>query len=230
VAHRADDGLVIAIDGPSGSGKSTVARAVARGLGYRYLDTGSMYRALTWLVLREGVDPDDESGVSELARTADLHVVTDPVDPGVAVDGVDVAGEIRSSEVTAAVSAVSAHPDVRTCMVARQRALIGAGGIVVEGRDIGTTVAPTAAVKVFLTASADVRAARRTKETAGAAHDDSSVEQTLGALQQRDAADSGRATSPLTQAADATVIDSSDLDIDDVVARVVAAARTAGAA
>jgi CMP/dCMP kinase len=230
VAHRADDGLVIAIDGPSGSGKSTVARAVARELGYRYLDTGSMYRALTWLVLRDGIAPDDDTAVSERARTLELRVVTDPDHPGVTVDGVDVGREIRSSEVTAAVSAVSAHPAVRTCMVARQRELIGAGGIVVEGRDIGTTVAPAAPVKVFLTAAPAVRASRRTKETVGPTHDPGSVEQTLGALQRRDAADSGRTASPLSQAADALVIDSTDLDIDHVVTRVVVAARTAGAA
>jgi cytidylate kinase len=226
VAQGGGDGLVVAIDGPSGSGKSTVARAVARALGFRYLDTGSMYRALTWLVLREGVAPQDGVRVVELAKSAQLDVTTDPDQPGVVIDGADVTREIRSADVTSAVSAVSAHGGVRQCMVERQRQVIGAGGIVVEGRDIGTTVAPDAPVKVFLTATPETRAERRARETGGASVDGSSLTATADAMKRRDAADSGRQASPLVQAPDALVIDSTDLGVDDVVARIVQTVRT----
>ena len=153
--------LVVAIDGPSGSGKSTVARGVARLLGLRYLDTGAMYRAVTWLVLHEGVDVDDGAAVTALAEQADLQVTTTPDPVTVHIAGHDVTADIRGADVTAAVSRVSAAPGVRAAMVDRQRRLIGAGGIVVEGRDIGTTVAPDAPVKIFLTADEQVRAGRR---------------------------------------------------------------------
>ena len=221
MGQRSSDALVVAIDGPSGSGKSTVARGVADALGLRYLDTGAMYRGITWLVLERGVALDDAAAVASTALGADLEISTDPHQRRVLVGGTDVTEAIRSSEVTAAVSAVSAVGDVRVEMVRRQRALIGAGGIVVEGRDIGTTVAPDADVKVFLTASEHVRAERRGAEIAGRAADANTLATTGEALRRRDAADSTRVASPLTQAPDATEIDSTDLDAAAVIARVV---------
>ncbi|HET6825417.1 MAG TPA: (d)CMP kinase [Amnibacterium sp.] len=221
MGQRNLDALVVAIDGPSGSGKSTVARGVAKALGLRYLDTGAMYRAVTWLVLDRDVRLDDSAAIASLAREMDLQVDTDPERRGVTVGGTDVTQEIRSAQVTGSVSAVSAVGDVRAVMVRRQRELIGSGGIVVEGRDIGTTVAPDAPVKIFLTADEGVRAQRRGAEIAGRALDASTVAATEEALRRRDAADSGRAASPLTQAPDATVIDSTRLSADAVIARIV---------
>jgi cytidylate kinase len=213
--------VVIAVDGPSGSGKSTVARGVARSLGLRYLDTGAMYRALTWAVLDRGIDPGDEAAVVALASHLALELGSDPAAPTVAVDGTDVTTAVRGAPVTAAVSVISAIPDVRRDMVARQRELIGTGGIVVEGRDIGTTVAPDASVKVFLTADAQARAARRGREIAGAGADAATLAETEADLRRRDAADSGRTASPLRQASDAVVIDSTAMDADEVVRRVL---------
>lgn len=221
--------LVVAIDGPSGSGKSTVARGVASALGLRYLDTGSMYRALTWLALRSGVDLGDGPALERLAAGAVLDVDTDPSAPGIRADGTDVTAAVRETEVTAAVSAVSAVPGVRRTMVARQQELIGRGGIVVEGRDIGTTVAPDAPVKVFLTADPGTRARRRAaQDGSGMARD--VVAATEADLQRRDAADSTRAASPLTQAPDALVVDSSAVPADEVIALVVRQAEAVSAA
>lgn len=217
--------LVVAIDGPSGSGKSTVARGVASQLGLRYLDTGAMYRAITWLVLHRGVAPEDSASVLSTALGADIDISTDPRQRRIAIAGTEVTEQIRSADVTSAVSAVSAVGDVRGEMVRRQRALIGAGGIVVEGRDIGTTVAPDADVKVFLTADERVRAQRRGAEITGGAADAGIVASTTDALRRRDAADSSRAASPLTKAADAIVIDSTQLDVQAVIARVVELAK-----
>jgi cytidylate kinase len=216
------DPLVVAVDGPGGSGKSTVARAVARRLGVRYLDTGAMYRAITWLALERRLDIEGAQALAELAERAVLSVATDPDVPFIAVDGVDVSREIRSRPVTSAVSAVSAVDALRKRLVAQQRAIIAADptGIVVEGRDIGTVVAPDALVKVFLTASTAVRARRRSAEI-GEPGDDA-VAQTLAELGRRDALDSGRSTSPLTQAPDAVVVDSTDLSVASVVDRIVA--------
>ena len=161
---------VIALDGPSGTGKSTVARGLARRLGFRYLDTGAMYRAVTWVVLRNGVDPDDAAAVTDLAARTQITVTTDPDDQHVSVDGRRVDQEIRSRAVTTAVSPVSAIPEVRVLLVAQQRELIGTGAVVVEGRDIGTVVAPDAPLKIFLTASPDARAIpSRRRSTAGGA-------------------------------------------------------------
>ena len=209
--------LVVAIDGPSGSGKSTVARGVARALELRYLDTGAMYRALTWLALERGIGLDAAADLQTLAEQAKLQVVPDPAAPVILADDVDVTAAVRSAEVTAAVSAVSAVPGVRTAMVARQRDLIGAGGIVVEGRDIGTTVAPDAPVKVFLVADPAARAERRALQDGG----ESSITATEADLTRRDTADSTRVASPLTQAPDAVVIDSTQLDADAVIRRVL---------
>jgi len=213
--------VVIAVDGPSGSGKSTIARGVARALGLRYLDTGAMYRAITWAVLQRGVDPADARAVADLAATARLDVGTDPEAPTVAVDGDDATIAVRTEPVTAAVSTVSAVPEVRASMVRRQQELIGVGGIVVEGRDIGTTVAPDATLKVFLTADPAARARRRGLELSGDELDAAALDRTQADLLRRDAADSGRAASPLAQADDAVVIDSTDLGPDEVIARVL---------
>ena len=216
------DPLVVAVDGPGGSGKSTVARAVARRLGVRYLDTGAMYRAITWLALDHRLDIEDGPALAELAERAVLAVATDPDAPGISVDGADVSSEIRSRPVTSAVSAVSAVDALRKRMVDQQRTIIAAAttGIVVEGRDIGTVVAPDAPVKVFLTASTAERARRRSHEI-GEAGDDA-VAQTMAELGRRDALDSGRSASPLVPAADALIVDSTDLSVESVVDRIVA--------
>jgi len=213
--------LVVAIDGPSGSGKSTVSRRAASALGLRYLDSGSLYRALTWSLLQAGVDVSDADAVGAHALTVVLDAGTDPEAPHIAADGVRVDAEIRGEAVTAAVSAVSAVPVVRRHLLDLQRAIIGDGGIVVEGRDIGSVVAPDAAVKVFLTASEAARAQRRSAEDAG------DVAATLASIARRDKLDSTRTASPLRKADDAIEIDSTTLDIDGVVARVLHACASA---
>ena len=217
-----DPRLVVAVDGPSGAGKSTVARGVATRLGLRYLDTGALYRAVTWLVLREGIEPDDEPAVRRLADSARLDVDTDPISPAVRIAGVDVTAAVRSPEVSAHVSAVAAQAAVRAQLLRVQHAVIGEGGIVVEGRDIGTTVAPDAGVKIFLTASADARAARRHRQPGEAA---GGVDATRNELERRDAHDSGRAASPFRKADDAIEVDSTELSIDAVVDLIVARCR-----
>ncbi|MGH3097029.1 MAG: (d)CMP kinase [Streptosporangiales bacterium] len=212
--------LVVAVDGPSGSGKSSVARAVASELGFRYLDTGAMYRAVTWWMLQHGVQVDDEVAVAAEVDRPIIEVAADPANPTISVDGVDLAEAIRGRAVTNAVSAVSRVPEVRRRLVALQRALIGNGAIVVEGRDIGTVVAPSATVKVFLTADADTRAHRR--NTDSAARLGTSVEVTLDEIARRDRLDSSRASSPLAMAEDAVEIDSTGLRLPEVVGRVLA--------
>jgi cytidylate kinase len=225
---------VIAVDGPSGAGKSTVSRRVATALGLRYLDTGAMYRAATWAVLQRHVPPSDLIAVADVVASITLDVGTDAEHPHVEVDGTDVTAAIRSAEVTASVSAVSAVPEVRRVLVAQQRDIVGAGGIVVEGRDIGTVVWPHAVAKFFLTADAGARAARRALELAavqrsggaGAATDTSDLPPDTAAVQadleRRDRFDSGRNASPLLQADDAVVIDATALDVDGVVAALLA--------
>ena len=208
--------MVVAIDGPGGVGKSTVSRAVAAELGLPYLDTGSTYRAATLAVLRDGTDIGDESAVLEtLAR----HLI-DYDQRGITLDHEPVSDAVRSPEVTASVSAVSAHPEVRRQIVQLQRDWVAdhGGSAVVEGRDIGTVVFPGTPTKVFLTARPDVRALRRSGD-AEAEH--ASVEQIARDLERRDAADAGRASSPMRPAEDATIIDTSDLTIDEVVRRVL---------
>jgi CMP/dCMP kinase len=224
---------VIALDGPSGSGKSTVARGVARALGWRYVDTGATYRAATLAVLRAGTDLADADAITGVVTRADIDVSTDPTTAGVRLDGEDVTAVVRGPEVTAAVSAVSAVPAVRTLLVDLQRRLSGRAGAVLEGRDIGTAVFPDAPVKVFLDASAEVRAARRAGDT------DAGVPVTSGAtsvaavaadLARRDRLDSSRTTSPLQAAGDAVHLDCSALSADEVVDRVLDLARGAGIA
>jgi cytidylate kinase len=215
--------LVIAMDGPSGSGKSSASKGVARALGLRYLDTGAMYRAMTWWMLREGVPVDDPAAVAARAGEPVIESGTDPDGPAITVDGTDVSAPIRTREVTNAVSAVSSVPAVRERLVALQREIIGAGGIVVEGRDIGTVVAPGAAVKVYLTASEEVRAARRARELA--ADPSASVTVTQAEQARRDRLDSTRTASPLAKAGDAVEIDSSGLGLDEVIEAVLRLAR-----
>lgn len=216
-------GMVIAVDGPSGSGKSSTARGVARQLGLRYLDTGAMYRAMTWWMLDASVDVHDAETVAARSVEPKLTVGTDPDAPTIAVDGADVSKPIRSREVTNAVSAVSAVPAVRQRMVELQRELIDDGGIVVEGRDIGSVVAPHAHLKIFLTADSTERAKRRGKQgLAGARIELDRLEQEMA---RRDERDSTRAASPLSQAADAVTIDSTAYTLHDVIDQIVALAK-----
>ncbi|MBW9209048.1 (d)CMP kinase [Mumia sp. zg.B21] len=221
--------VVIALDGPSGSGKSSTARGVATRLGLAYLDTGAMYRALTWAVLQRGADVEDAAAVAAAAADATIVSGTDPQAPTIAVDGVDVSGPIRSQEVTDAVSQVSRVPEVRERLVRLQRETIAASeGIVLEGRDIGTVVAPDAPLKVFLVADTNARAARRAAEQgqAEAAH----VQATAASLQRRDAIDSSRTTSPLAKADDAIQLDTTHLTLDEVIDEVVRLAAKAAPA
>ena len=205
-----DELKVIAIDGPAGSGKSTVARAVAERTGLPYLDTGAMYRSVAFAALRAGVDPEEAEAVGNLAQGLDLQMDTDGT---VRVDGADATIEIRGPEVTRAVSIVAANPTVRAEMRRRQREWAAErGGGVMEGRDIGTVVFPDAALKIYLDAKPEVRAARRSKEVA-----DLSYETVASDLARRDALDQGREDSPLREADGATVIDTSDLTVDEIV-------------
>jgi cytidylate kinase len=206
---------VVALDGPSGTGKSTVARRLAARLGARYLDTGAMYRAATVAALRSGADLDDPVAITTAVEGAKIDISTDPDNVSITLDGEPVDTEIRSADTTAAVSAVSAVPAVRALLVDAQRELISDGGIVVEGRDIGSVVWPTARPKVFLTASAVARARRRAGETGG------DIAAVAADIDRRDRLDSTRAASPLTQAADAIELDTTDLDVDQVVERLV---------
>lgn len=208
--------ILIAIDGPSGSGKSSTSRGVADVLGLRYLDTGAQFRAMTWAMLQAGVDVADAAAVASYARTPLIVSGTDPLEPTITVDGVDVSDEIRGQAVTGAVSPVSAVPEVRSRLLEMQRSIIGDGAIVVEGRDIGSVVAPDADVKVYLTADAAARAARRTAEAGG------DVAATRASLLNRDKIDSGRATAPLTMAEGAVHIDTTDFTLDEVIGQVVA--------
>ena len=223
------DCLVIAVDGPSGSGKSSAARGAARELGIRYLDTGAMYRALTWWLLTRQLDVTDAGVVAANAASPAIEVGIDPEAPFVTVDGTDVSGPIRSRPVSNAVSAVASVPAVRAHLIAQQREIIAkacaeASGIVAEGRDIGTVVAPDAVVKVFLTASESVRASRRAADlTADPA---ATVELTRVEQARRDRLDAAQSE----RAADAMPIDSTGLDVAEVISRIVALARerTAG--
>jgi len=204
---------VIAIDGPAGSGKSTVARRVADRLGLDYLDTGAMYRAVAFAAMRRGVDPEDRETVARLATRIELQVS----DAGVTVDGVDATIEIRSPEVTRAVSAVAANLDVRRELVRRQREWVAErGGGVVEGRDMGSVVFPDADVKVYLTANDRERATRRSQEML-----DMHFDQVAADIARRDHVDSTREASPLARAADAVTVDTTGRSIDEVVSVVL---------
>ena len=213
--------IVIAIDGPAGAGKSTVGRAIARRLGLGYLDTGAMYRGVTFAVLRRGLDPSDTEAVGNVAERGEMTVAGVAPD-GSHVDGLEVAGvdagiESRGREVTAAVSAVAANSRVRAEMVRRQRDWVAEhGGGVVEGRDIGSVVFPDAALKLFVTASPRVRAERRVAEIGG------DIDEVEESIIERDRKDSSRDDSPLIEATGSTLVDTSDLSIDEVVDHIVA--------
>jgi len=218
-------GVVVAIDGPSGSGKSSVARRVAQTLGLRYLDTGALYRAVTLAVLRSGVPVTDAAEVTAAARATRVDVATDPGSTHVRLGSEDVSLEIRGPQVTSAVSVVSAVPDVRAHLLQVQRAVVQdalehGAGIVVEGRDIGSVVLPEATVKVYLTASPEVRALRRAAEEEARVGGTGDVTTTQTDLLRRDRHDSGRAVSPLTKAPDAVEIDATKLTLKQVVDRV----------
>jgi CMP/dCMP kinase len=215
---------VIAVDGPSGSGKSTAARRVAVALGLRYLDTGSMYRALTWWLLRQQIDVADVAAVLRRIEEPVIAVVTDPAAPRILVDGADVGREIRTREVSNAVSVVAVIPQVRRVMVGMQQEIIAeavaaGAGIVAEGRDIGTVVAPRAPVKVYLTASELARAERRSADLA----DDPAA--TVVTIQREQARRDRRDAGQMTMATDAVEIDTTALDLDDVVGEIVRMAR-----
>jgi cytidylate kinase len=212
-----DAPMIVAIDGPAGAGKSTVGRAVADRLGLQYLDTGAMYRAITFAALRRGLDPADEDDVAELSAAVDLSVDSGPNGTVVLVDGVDATIEIRGREVTSAVSAVAANSRVRAELVRRQRHWVSDhDGGVVEGRDIGSVVFPDATLKLFVTASPRVRAERRVAEIGG------DVAEVEASIIERDRKDSTRSDSPLTEANGSVVLDTSGLSIDEVVDRVLA--------
>jgi len=213
--------VVVAIDGTSGSGKSSTSRGVATALGLRYLDTGAQFRAMTWWMLRHDVDVTDPAAVAARAYEPALRSGTDPAHPTITVDGVDVSEPIRSVEVTGAVSPVSTVPEVRARLLRLQREIIDDGGIVVEGRDIGSVVWPQAEVKVYLTADASTRAKRRTAEHAHLGD----VEATKANLLARDVIDSGRATAPLTMADGAIHIDSTPYTLDEVIDLIVEQVR-----
>lgn len=218
---RAELRGVVALDGPSGTGKSTVTRQLATGAGAAYLDTGAMYRAVTLAVLRAGVDPTDEAEVERVARATELRIGTDAQRPWVAIDGRGVDQEIRGPEVTRAVSAVSAVSALREVLVAEQRRLVREaldepGGVVVEGRDIGTAVVPDAGLKVYLTASADARAERRNTQDAATGRT-GDLASTRADVRRRDALDSSRQASPLRMAEDAVELDTTDLEVSEVL-------------
>lgn len=214
--------LRVAIDGPAGAGKSTVARRVADALGYTYVDTGAMYRALAWAVLETGTDAQDDGAVGALAERLDVRL-----EPGrVFVEGREITGEIRTPEISRLTSPLSALPRVRTRMVALQQAMAWHGGVVMEGRDIGTVVLPDAEVKVFLTASPAERVRRRQEELA-ARGIQVQTEQLAREIAERDVRDASRDVAPMRPALDAVVLDSDTLNVEEVMARILALHREA---
>ncbi len=212
--------LVITLDGPAGAGKSTVARQLASRLGYLYLDTGALYRAIAWKVQEQGIAPEDEERVGVLLRSTRVSMAYDPVRPKVFVDGQDVTDRIRTPEISRLASQVSALPAVREWLLPVQREIGAGGGIVAEGRDLGTRVFPGADAKFFLDADLATRAARRHKDLTATASAPT-LDQTSRELAMRDERDRSRELAPLAAAADAVHIDTSSLGIDAVVAKLM---------
>ena len=211
--------LIVAIDGPSGAGKGTVARAVASRLAYRHVDTGAMYRAVAWKALQEGLDLSREASVAELAARMRIEVTNGVV----RADDQDIAAAIRTPEIDAGAGAVARLPRVREVLVEQQRVMGAGGGVVMEGRDIGTVVFPNADVKVYLDASPEERARRRAHDPAhSAGRGATAVRDVATALEARDLSDRTRAASPLTIAADAEVVDTTGLSVEDAIERVLA--------
>lgn len=217
--------MIIAIDGPAGSGKSTVAKIVAHRLGFKYLDTGAMYRAVAYRALEDGIDLTGGKALVDIAVNEVIEFGTFG-GSSIAIGGKEVTQEIRTREVDAAVSPVSACPEVREALVEQQHAIGAKEDIVMEGRDIGTVVFPQAELKVFLTATPEARAHRRSEQNIVRGVGDTDEQVILEALKRRDAYDSTRKTAPLVCAADAVEIDTSDLSIDEVVDRIVSLARS----
>lgn len=221
--------MIIAIDGPAGAGKSTIAKNVARRLGYLFINTGAMYRAIAWRALREGIPLDDAARLGQLAQDS-LVELTGTVDaPRVQLDGRDITAEIATPQVSQAASQVSTISAVRRALVARQQEMGRDGGVVMEGRDIGTHVFPDAEIKIYLDASAVARAERRFAEDQARGVAVTTLEQMQTEIEARDHRDKTRAASPLVQTNDAIHIDSSTLTIDEVVARILALVTEAGA-
>lgn len=214
---------VVAVDGPAASGKGTIARRVADALGFHYLDSGALYRLVALKALETATDPDDAAGVARLAGALDAAFDGDAV----RLDGRDVGDALRAEAVSAAASRVAVHPRVREALLARQRAFRRPPGLVADGRDMGTVVFPQAGVKVFVTASADERAARRQGQLRQLGID-VNIQSLLRDIRERDARDAGRAAAPLKPAVDAAVLDTTNMTIDAAVAAVLSACRTAG--
>lgn len=220
--------MIIAIDGPSGAGKSSVSKEVACALGFSCLDTGAMYRSIAWKALDEGVALDDSEGLARIAQTCPItftHEAGNPSPVGVSIDGHDVTSAIRTAEIDRAVSPVSAVPAVREALVAQQQRIGAAGDYVVEGRDIGTVVFPDAQLKVFLTASNEARARRRVAQNAERGVGSIDFDEVLADIIRRDEIDSSRAASPLVAAADAVLVDSSDMTKEQVIERICSLAE-----
>ncbi|GGI62923.1 (d)CMP kinase [Limosilactobacillus caviae] len=213
-------GLQVAIDGPASAGKSTVAKLVAKKFNYVYCDTGAMYRAVTLEVLNQGIDPNDEKAIAEIAHQVKIDFEPGESEQRVFLNGEEVTHAIRLPKVAENVSAIAAVPEVRAEMTKQQRQIAEKGGIVMDGRDIGTTVLPNAPVKIFMVASAYERARRRYVENKAKGIDTTSLEDLQKAIELRDKKDSTRKVSPLTQAADAVRLDTTNLTIDEVVDKI----------
>ncbi|MFH1686885.1 MAG: (d)CMP kinase [bacterium] len=219
-------GKIVAIDGPAGAGKSTTSKILARKLGYLYLDTGAMYRALTWFVLENGIDPSDGDRLTALANKVPIEFKSDPDrEQRVLINGVDVTQQIRTPQVTQHVSEVAAHPGVRRAMVSMQRRLGANGSIVAEGRDTTTVVFPKADIKIYLDATVRTRAQRRLLDLARMGIS-TTLEEQVADIERRDAYDSGREHSPLTQARDAYVVNTTNLNIEEQIDHIIALMRS----
>lgn len=222
--------MIVAIDGPAGAGKSSVAKACAKKLGFKCLDTGAMYRSVAWLAVREGIALDDDAALGKLARSSTIsfkHEEGDPFPKGVFINGHDVTEAIRTSQIDKAVSPVSAAGSVRAALVDQQRKIASTGDYVIEGRDIGTVVCPEAELKIFLTATNEERAHRRVRQNADRGVGSIDYQEVLADIIRRDEADQTRGNSPLKPADDAKVIDSTGIYIEDIIENICVLARMA---